>query len=87
MEIQLCGKTLASRKSLLSSMAKTNELNKEPTSTSVYWSGVERICLGQRGLCQGNVLNKSDQVGVLLAYFPMGMACTSHFPKPQFPCL
>lgn len=34
------GKVLASHKSLLSGMAKTKEPNKEPTSTSVYWSGV-----------------------------------------------
>lgn len=33
----------------------------------------------ERGLCQGNVHNKHDQVGVLLAYFPKGVDRTSHF--------
>lgn len=86
METQLCGKALASHKGLLSSMADTSEPNKEPISTSVYCRGVERICLEERGLCQG-VVNKHDQVGVLFASFPRGMAQASHFSKPQSSCL
>lgn len=86
MATQLGGKVLALHKGLLSSMADTSEPNKEPISTSIYCRRVERICLEERGLCEG-VVNKHDQVGVLFAYFPRGMAQASPFSKPQLSCL